>query len=124
MTRTVPPARVLATASFARASAPRSAEDPHAAPRTLQARGCSRTIAMGRLELVQVLEGHTDRAWHVAWSPDGALGSKATRAPRRAPGSGGWGAALETRRASKPLDRGTNAAAIDAFRGDANAIEM
>ena len=34
----------------------------------------SYTIAMessGELELLQTLEGHTDRAWNVAWSPSG-----------------------------------------------------
>jgi len=32
------------------------------------------------LELVQVLEGHTDRVWAVAWSPDGEPFSKAFKA--------------------------------------------
>jgi hypothetical protein len=32
-----------------------------------------------RLEYIQTLEGHTDRVWHLAWSPDGAW--RNTRSP-------------------------------------------
>jgi WD40 repeat protein len=29
-------------------------------------------MASCTLQLLQMLEGHTDRVWHVSWSPDGA----------------------------------------------------
>lgn len=29
-------------------------------------------MACWQLECIQTLEGHTDRVWHLAWSPDGA----------------------------------------------------
>lgn len=28
---------------------------------------------MGRLTLLETLQGHTDRVWHCAWSPSGLL---------------------------------------------------
>lgn len=31
---------------------------------------------MGDLTLLQTLEGHTDRAWNVAWAPSGSFALK------------------------------------------------
>ncbi|KAK9905056.1 hypothetical protein WJX75_008769 [Coccomyxa subellipsoidea] len=51
---------------------------------------------MGELTQIQMLEGHTDRAWHVAWSPTGETlascsGDKTVRLwTRRQPGSEEW----------------------------------
>ncbi|BDA49730.1 probable cytosolic iron-sulfur protein assembly protein CI [Coccomyxa sp. Obi] len=51
---------------------------------------------MGELTHIQTLEGHTDRAWHVAWSPTGETlascsGDKTVRLwTRRQPGSEEW----------------------------------
>ena len=43
---------------------------------------CNERAGHRELELVQILEGHTDRVWAVAWSPDGERLSQALVAAR------------------------------------------